>query len=194
VSDGGTAAQQLLSDLDGATAAIDEAPWPRTRRTRQLMVVRYLRSRYKPIAATSGSRRYPPTVPTPLRPLTVVWDQTLERYASVEPQHDLAAFNVGVLQALRPRWGDRLRVDTFMYRLLFTRPHERVYEYDALDWVYAEWTQPARVEMALVRRVARRSLDQPGSEAVVTGDFTKPENVLPALEALLWQLAEPQDG
>lgn len=121
----------------------------------------------------------------------MVWDEALKRHASIEPQHDLAAFNVGLLQALRPRWGERLQVDTSMYRLLFTRPHERAYGDEALDWVYVEWNQPARVEMALVRRVARRSLDQPGSEAVVTGDFTKPENVLPALEALLWQLAEP---
>ncbi len=43
-------------------------------------------------------------MPTPLAPLPVAWDRAIERYARIEPRHDLADFNVGLLEALRPRW------------------------------------------------------------------------------------------
>jgi len=79
-----------------------------------------------------------------------------------------------------------------MFRLIFTRPDEHHYNDDEVEWVYAELVDAARVEMALVRRVDRKSLDRPGGEGAVAGNFARPENVLPALEALLWQLAEPE--
>lgn len=48
--------------------------------------------------------------------------------------------------------------------------------------------------MALVRDVPRTSLAKPGGLVVVTGDFTRPENARPAVEALVYQLADPEPG
>ena len=128
-----------------------------------------------------------------LPPLAEAWDAAVARYASMNPCHELSWFNVDLLVALRPRWGTQLRVDTGMFRLLFTRPHEHHYDESTAESVQVEREDDDRVRMALIRRVPRRALDQPGGSLVVTGDFTRPENALPAVEALLSQIAEPVD-
>jgi hypothetical protein len=128
-------------------------------------------------------------MPRVLPPLGQAWDEAIERYASIDPPHFISQFNVTLLEALRPRWEGRLRVNTSMYRLMFTRPDEHHYDQSTTEWVSAELRREDQVELALMRRKPRRGLDLPGGEGVVTGAFTKPTNVLPALEALLMQLS-----
>jgi hypothetical protein len=60
--------------------------------------------------------------------LDAAWDAALDRYRGIEG--DVSRFNVGLLQALRPRWGDAVRPDTSMFRILFTRPNTTGYEAD----------------------------------------------------------------
>lgn len=86
-----------------------------------------------------------------------------------------------------------MRVNTSMFRLMFTRPDEHHYDESTSEFVRAELVGEGKVELALVRRVPRRSLEQAGGEGVVTGDFTRPDNAVPALEALLLQLCPPDE-
>jgi len=79
-----------------------------------------------------------------------------------------------------------------MFMLLFTRPGETGYEFN--ERVEVLWEAEDRIRLALVRDVPRRGLERPGGRVTVAGDFTTPENVLPAVEALLLQLATPADG
>lgn len=79
-----------------------------------------------------------------------------------------------------------------MIAVLFTRPGETGYRFT--ERVQVDYQAPDRVEMALVRDVPRTSLAKPGGLVVVTGDFTRPENARPAVEALLYQLADPEPG
>lgn len=79
-----------------------------------------------------------------------------------------------------------------MLTLLFTRPDETGYRFTERVEVVME--EPDRIRMSLVREVPRRGLDQPGGRTTVAGDFTRPENVVSAVEALLHQLADPGGG
>lgn len=119
--------------------------------------------------------------------LAFVWDSLLAWYRDTD--NDLARFNVELLEQLRERWGASVRPDRSMWTMLFTVPGETGYQFT--NRVEVVWQSPDRVEMKLVSDQRRRSLTEPGGRAVVTGDFTRPENALPAVEALLWQLAEP---
>jgi len=120
--------------------------------------------------------------------LALAWDAALAR--SRETSHAQAIFNVELLEQLRPRWESSVRPDTSMWTLLFTVPDETGYRFT--NRVEVAWQASDRVSMSLVVDRPQRSLTEPGGRAVVTGDFTRPENALPAVEALLWQLAEPR--
>jgi hypothetical protein len=89
---------------------------------------------------------------------------------------------------------ERVRVTTIDVRLDLHPPCEHWYATDEVEWVRVRLVHQEQVELSFVRRQARRSLELPGREAVVAGDITRRENALPALEALLWQLAEPENG
>lgn len=119
--------------------------------------------------------------------LALAWDAALAR--NRETSHAQAIFNVDLLEQLRPRWEASVRPDTSMWTLLFTLPDETGYRFT--NRIEVAWQAPDRVSMSLVTDRPRRSLTEPGGRAVVTGDFTRPENALPTVEALLWQLAEP---
>ena len=119
--------------------------------------------------------------------LVTAWDGAATRYRDVEGP--AAAFNVALLMALQPRWGSVLQPDTSMFRLLFTRPGTTYY--DADERVEVLFETDNRVRMALTRRVPRRGESRPAGPVTVTGDYTRPENALPAVEALLLQLADP---
>jgi hypothetical protein len=116
--------------------------------------------------------------------LPVAWDAARDRYDSMD--NDWARFNVALLTALRVRWESRVRPDTSMFTLLFTRPNETGYRFT--ERVRVEY-EPDRVAMSLERDLPRQSLSQSGGLVVVAGDFTRPENAIPAVEALLYQLA-----
>jgi len=118
------------------------------------------------------------------------WDVAIGRYRSSDVP--AARQNVGLLDALHARWGRVVRPDTSMFMLLFTRPGETGYEFN--ERVEVLWEAEDRIRLALVRDVPRRGLERPGGRVTVAGDFTTPENVLPAVEALLLQLATPADG
>lgn len=122
--------------------------------------------------------------------IDAAWQAAHQRY------EDLAApaalFNLSLLTALRGRWGASVRPDTSMFTLLFTRPDETGYSFT--ERVQVTYQGSERVEMALVRDRSRRSPSQRGGRAVVTGDITRPENALAAVEALLYQLAEPEEA
>lgn len=122
--------------------------------------------------------------------MTEPWTLAQERYANLASLH-AGAFNGALLTALAPRWRTAVRPDASMFMLLFTRPDETGYEFT--ERVEVLWEGEDRVRMALVREVPRRSLEQPGGRVIVAGDFTRPENALPAVEALLHQLASPDD-
>jgi len=112
------------------------------------------------------------------------WDATTATFA--DDSYLAASFNAWLLRELRPRWGGRVRPASSHSRLLFMTPAARPYVWS--EHVYVEWQSADRVEMALERLVPRMGLGTPGGGGVVTGDFTRPENALPAIEALLHQL------
>jgi len=118
------------------------------------------------------------------------WARAEERYSHLT-HLPVGLFNTTLLAALAPRWRTAVRPDTSMFTLVFTRSDETGYEFT--ERVEVQWESHERVRMALVRDAGRRSLAQPGGRATVAGDFTRPENALPAVEALLHQLAEPSD-
>jgi hypothetical protein len=117
------------------------------------------------------------------------WDTAHQRYADIDA--DVAAFNTALLAALRDRWGQSVRPDTSMFILLFTRPGETGFRFT--ERVEVEWQGQSRVRMVLVRDVPRISPAANGGQWTVTGDIARPENALPAVEALLLQLADPVD-
>jgi hypothetical protein len=117
------------------------------------------------------------------------WDHAHQRYADIDA--DVAAFNTALLAALRDRWEQAVRPDTSMFTLLFTRPGETGDRFT--ERVEVEWQGPSRVAMVLVRDAPRISPAASGGPWTVTGDMTRPENALPAVEALLLQLADPVD-
>lgn len=121
--------------------------------------------------------------------LRAAWDAALERYREVPA----ARFNVTLLEQLRPRWEQVVCPRTSMFRLLFIRAGTagNPYEADARVQVELEVDRDERVRMEFVRQVPRRGETRPAGPVTVTGDFTRPENALPAVEALLYQLATP---
>ena len=74
-----------------------------------------------------------------------------------------------------------------MFTLLFTRPEATGYEFDERVEVLMEHSD--RVRVALVRMAPRRGESRPAGPVTATGDFVKPANAQPAVEALLHQLA-----
>lgn len=117
--------------------------------------------------------------------LVDAWDKASRRYREID--NEPARLNVRILEQLRLQWQDHVRPDTSMFTLLFTRPDETGYDYT--ERVEVKWEAPDRVRLALVREMPRRGETRPAGPKVVTGDFTKPANTLPTLEALLFQLA-----
>lgn len=120
--------------------------------------------------------------------LSAAWDGALDRQQDFDAP-SAAEFNIALLKALRPRWGPVVRPDYFMFRLLFTRPGSTGYSFDERVEVEAELD--GRISMSLVRCVPRRGESRPAGLVTVAGDYTRPENALPAIEALLLQLADP---
>lgn len=121
--------------------------------------------------------------------LREAWDAALDRYRELD--NWAAQLNVTLLEQLQGRWGHAVRPDTSMFRLLFTRPGSTGYHFD--ERVEVEPEPGGRVRMAFVRQVPRRGETTPVGPVTVTADYTRPENALPAVEALLLQLADP-DG
>lgn len=119
--------------------------------------------------------------------LDAAWDAAEAQYQQIPGA--CARFNVELLRELRRRWSNAIRPDTSMLQLLFTRPDETGYHFT--ERVEVTMKSDEVIEMALVRDVPRGGLAQAGGVVVVTGDFTAPERALPAVEALLLQLAEP---
>lgn len=118
------------------------------------------------------------------QPVHDAWDRALERYRGLPVP--AATFNVALLEALRPRWAARIRPDTSMFDLLFTALDSTGYSYD--ERVEVSYESDIRVRMALRRMASRRGETRPAGPVVVTGDYTRPENALPAVESLLMQL------
>lgn len=128
-----------------------------------------------------------------LPPVEQTWQSALslcEPYTETDPT---AALSANLLRQLRGRWGSRLRVTTSHFDLCFTRPAEHPYPM-ASEEVLVRLLKQDRVEVSLRRSVPRRGESRPAGPVTVAGDFTRPQNALPAVEALLLQLAEPQDG
>lgn len=121
--------------------------------------------------------------------LAAAWDVAEARYSEMDAP--VARFNVALLRELRPRWEAVVRPDTSMFTVLFTRPGILAYGADELVEVLVEAED--RVRMALIREVPRREESGPAGPMTVTGDFTKPENAVPAVEALLFQITR-HDG
>lgn len=113
------------------------------------------------------------------------WDVAIDRYRDLTSPP--AAFNVGLLDWLRPHWKARVRPSTSMFTLEFTRYGSTGYSYDERVDVLFEAAD--RVRVSLVRRVPRRGESRPAGPVVVTGDFVRPENAGPVVESFLLQLA-----
>ena len=120
--------------------------------------------------------------------LESAWDAAQQRYTRVDT--DLAHFNISLLSALRPSWGDVLRPVTSMFSLWLVRP-KATYPYP--EKVVVEYEGVERVQMSLFRELPRQSLERSGGAVTVAGDITRSANALPAVEALLLQLAAPSD-
>lgn len=102
-----------------------------------------------------------------------------------------AAFNASLLAALESRWSGAVRPSTSMFDLHFTLPGEASHRFT--QRVHVRYVDSGKVEMGLMADVPRRSLQRPGGRRLVTADFTRPMNALPAVEALLCQLVDPLD-
>ena len=113
------------------------------------------------------------------------WLSAIGRYREI-PQ-PVARFNVRLLESLRPQWEGRVRPDTSMFKLLFTRPGSSGYSYDERVEVLVEAEE--RVAVSLVRMVPRRGEVRASGPVVVTGDYARPENAHKVVAALLMQLA-----
>ncbi len=100
------------------------------------------------------------------------WDSAIDRYRDMPAP--AAQLNVELLEALRPRWEGRVRPDTSMFDLLFTRPGSTGYSYDERVEVTRE--SDDRVRVVLTRMVPRLGETRPAGPVVVTGDFARPEN------------------
>jgi hypothetical protein len=111
------------------------------------------------------------------------WDAAIARYQKVEAP--ITAFNLELLDHLRPGWETRVQVVTSMFRLWFVRPGNA---WPFNERVSVEWESSRRVRAELIRDVPRQSLAESGGFTRVTGDFATPENALPVVEALLMQL------
>ncbi len=112
------------------------------------------------------------------------WDRAIGRYRDMPVP--AARFNVELLEALRPRWEGRVRPDTSMFDVLFTRPDATGYSYD--ERVEMLWESENRVRSALRRMVPRPGETRQAGPAVVTGDFVRSENAMTVVESLLMQL------
>ncbi|WP_028047273.1 hypothetical protein [Cellulomonas sp. URHE0023] len=124
----------------------------------------------------------------PNEELRDAWDKALDRYADLDAA--AARFNVTLLEMLRPRWESSVRPDTSMFMLLFTRPEVTGYHFDERVEVIVEAAD--RVRLAFVRNAPRRGEVLPAGPVTVTGDYTRPANAMQAVEALLFQLASPE--
>lgn len=118
-------------------------------------------------------------------PLRNAWDRAVDRYRDMPAE--AARFNVALLEALRPRWETRVRPDTSMFDVLFTRPDSTGHSHDERVEVSRESDE--RVRVALRRMAPRRSETRPAGPIVVTGDYVRPGNAVPVVESLLMQLA-----
>lgn len=119
--------------------------------------------------------------------LLEAWDAADRRFGSIG--HPVATLIRDLLAQLRPRWESSVRPDFSMWTLLFTRPGETGYRFSECVEVSVEAED--RVRMTLVRDIPRVGLGKVGGRQTVAGDFTRPENMTPAVEALLHQLATP---
>jgi hypothetical protein len=113
------------------------------------------------------------------------WDRAIGRYRDIPVP--AARFNVELLEALRPRWEGRVRPDTSMFDVLFTRPDATGYSYD--EHVEVTRESDDRVRVALTRMVPGPGEAHPAGPVVVTGDFVRPENATTVVESFLMQLA-----
>ncbi len=129
----------------------------------------------------------------PLPPLKQVWHDAISSCDAYARTHAGAAFSAELLQQLQGRWESRLRVTTSHWDLIFTRPAEHPHPMASQE-VLVRLLLDDRVEVSLRRSVPRRGEIRPAGPVAVAGDFTRPQNALPAVEAMLLQLAEPQDG
>jgi len=116
--------------------------------------------------------------------LSTQWNAVRARYADMDNM--TARFNVTLLDALLASWAETVRPDTSMFTVLFTLPGQSGYEFH--ERVEVLMDAHDRVRMALVRQVPRRGGGRIVGSVTVTGDYTQPENALPAVEALLYQL------
>lgn len=130
----------------------------------------------------------------PLPSLSAVWEGASRLCNAYAETHANAAFSASLLRDLRERWEPRVRVTTSHFDLLFTRPGHRPLAGQPGEAVQVRLLTEDRVEMLLLRAVPRRGETRAAGPVTVTGDFTRPDNALPAVEALLLQLAEPDEG
>jgi hypothetical protein len=113
------------------------------------------------------------------------WDAALDRYRDLAA--DIGGFNVDLLERLGPSWQSRVRPDTSMFTVMFTRHGQTGYQYD--ERVEVEREAPDRVRVTFVRQVPRRGERRPAGPVVVAGDFARPENAGAVVESFLMQLA-----
>ena len=130
-----------------------------------------------------------------LPPLAQTWDDAVALYAAHADTNVVAAFGGYLISGLRGRWDSQVRVTTSHWDLLFTRADEHPLRglQPVAEQVVVRMTTHDRVEMSLLRAVPRRGESRPAGHVTVAGDFTRPENALPAVEALLHQLV-PDHG
>ncbi len=129
----------------------------------------------------------------PLPPLEQVWQRAVSSCEAYADTNAGAAFSVNLLRQLRGQWESSVRVTTSHWDLIFTRPAEHPYPM-ASEEVLVRLILDDRVEVSLRRSAPRRGETRPVGPVTVAGDFTRPQNALPAVEALLLQLAEPEEG
>lgn len=131
----------------------------------------------------------------PLPPLPQVWDAAVGCCEADADTDAVAAFGAGLLRQLRGKWESQVRVTTSHWDLIFTRPTEHPFRagQPSGEQVVVRIVSAEQVEMSLSRAVPRRGESQAAGHVMVAGDFTRPGNALPAVEALLHQLAVADD-
>lgn len=119
-----------------------------------------------------------------------MWEAAASLCDAYPGTHADAAFSASLLRDLRERWESRVRVTTPHFDLLFTHADHRPLAGQPGEEVQVRLLTHDRVEMLLRRTVSRRGDSHPAGPVTVTGDFTKPDSALHAVEALLLQLTE----
>ena len=123
------------------------------------------------------------------------WDLALARAKSVEGHDPRMTASIAVLTQLRERWQDSVDMLTSMFDLVIVPSGAG---WPGNDGYFVRMTHDrhsgeATVRVTLCRTQSRASLTRPGGTVLVAGDICVPATAPVVVEALLYQIAQPNE-